>query len=89
MSNIANLRQDIDGTGKIEMAWQNEERIKKKSVEESLGHYERKQHMLWADEDSLKFVERRNESILQWLQELTQMNTNKYQSSGKGQRQNW
>jgi len=33
-------------------------------VKQSLGHYERKQHMLWADEDSLKFVERRNRLIL-------------------------
>jgi hypothetical protein len=45
------------------------ERIGKNSVKRSLGHYERKQHMLWADEDSLKFVERRNQAIQQWLQE--------------------
>ena len=28
------------------------ERIDKHSVKKGLGHYERKQHMLWADEDS-------------------------------------
>ena len=49
------------------------ERIKKKLFKQSLGHYERKQHT-WADEDSLKFVERTNQ-LMQWLQEWKQSNT--------------
>ena len=45
------------------------ERIKKISVKHILGHYERKQHTLRANEYSLKFVERKNRLILQCLQE--------------------
>ena len=74
VSNSAKLRKDIDGTGNIEWAWQNVRENLKKSVKQSLGHYERKQHMSWADEDSLKFVDLRNQLILQWLQELRKIN---------------
>jgi hypothetical protein len=44
------------------------------SAKESLGLYERKQHKPWFDEECSKFLDRRKQAKLQWLQNPNQSN---------------
>jgi hypothetical protein len=41
-------------------------------AKESLGPYELKKYKLWYDEEFLRFVEQRNLTKIEWLQDSTQ-----------------
>jgi hypothetical protein len=46
----------------------------KSSMKQSPGNYKLKQHKQWFDEECSKFLSKRKQAKLQWLQNQSQMN---------------
>jgi predicted metallo-beta-lactamase superfamily hydrolase len=55
-------------------AWENIRENIKTSAKDSIGHYELQQHKPWFDDGCSKFMDRRKQAKLQWLQNSSQVN---------------
>jgi hypothetical protein len=64
--------ENFDDTVDVNRAWENIRENTKTSANESLGHYELQQHKPWFDYECSKFIDRRKQAKLQWLQNPSQ-----------------
>jgi hypothetical protein len=74
MSNSSAALENLNVSEDINRAWENIKESIKISAKESLGLYERKQHKPWFDKECSKFLDRRKQTKIQWLQNPNQSN---------------
>jgi hypothetical protein len=58
--------EDLDGEGDTNRAWENIKENIKTSAKESIGLHELKQHKPCFDEESLGFLDQRNQAKMQY-----------------------
>jgi restriction endonuclease S subunit len=66
--------EGLDAELEINNAWEMIRENINISAEESLGYFELKKHKLWFGERCSKLLEQRNQSKLQWLRDLSEIN---------------
>jgi hypothetical protein len=67
---MGNLVAEVD----INRTWETIRENIKISAKESLGYYELNRHKSWFDEGCSKFLDRRKQAKLQWLQDSSEIN---------------
>jgi hypothetical protein len=66
--------ENVNDSEDINRAWENIKENTKTSAKESLCLYELKHHKPWFDEECLRFLGRRKEAKMEWLQDPNQSN---------------
>jgi hypothetical protein len=66
--------ENFDDNVDMNRVWENIRDNIKTSAKESLGHCELQHHKPWFDDECSKLIDRRKQSKLQWLQDLSQVN---------------
>jgi hypothetical protein len=78
-SNSFSALEDLDADVAIDSAWESIRENINISAKESIGNNDLKKHKSWLDEGSSEVLGQRKEAKLQWLQNSSEINGDKYE----------
>jgi hypothetical protein len=79
-SNRFAVLENLDESFDINNAWKSIKENIKTSVEDNLGYHRPKHNKPWFDDECSKFIDKRKQAKLQWLQNPSQINGDNLQN---------